>query len=120
MFTTTSGTSKIFCNVCFVVLSLALRDGEKTTTAGLVLNKLKKLNGLRFIFPFRSIVLAKQIGLGAIECCRKLWAAACEISFKIIDLNIFLFLPQKSFTAEKRVNRVYAEINLSINLFFSA
>ena len=73
-----------------VVLSLALRDGEKTMMAGLVLNKLKKLNGLRFTLPFLSIVLAKQMGRGAIACCRKFCAAAGEISFNEIDLNIFL------------------------------
>lgn len=33
---------------------------------GLVLNKLKKLNGLRLTIPFLSTVLAKAIGLGAI------------------------------------------------------
>jgi hypothetical protein len=62
----TSGTSKIFSSVCFVVLFLTLLDGEKIAIGGLVLKKLKKLNGLRFTFPFRSIVEAKQIGRGAI------------------------------------------------------
>jgi hypothetical protein len=70
MFTTTSGTSIKFCKVCLVVLSLTRLDGEKIITGGLEENKLKKLKGLRFIFPFLSIVLAKQIGLGAITCCR--------------------------------------------------
>jgi hypothetical protein len=91
MFTATSGTSKIFSKVCFVVLSLALRDGEKTTTAGFVLNRLKKLNGLRFTLPLRSMVLAKQIGRGATVCCKKFCAAAGEISFIAIDLNIFFY-----------------------------
>jgi hypothetical protein len=48
------------------VLFLTLLDGEKIAIGGLVLKKLKKLNGLRFTFPFRSIVEAKQIGRGAI------------------------------------------------------
>jgi hypothetical protein len=69
MFTTTSGTSDKFCNVCLVVLSLILLAGEKIMTGGLEENKLKKLKGLRFTFPFLSIVLAKQIGRGAIICC---------------------------------------------------
>jgi len=52
------------------VLSLTLRAGEKTQTGGLLLNMLKKLNGLRFIFPSLSTVEAKQIGRGAIAYCR--------------------------------------------------
>jgi hypothetical protein len=53
-----------------VVLSLTRLDGEKMTMGGLDENKLKKLKGLRLIFPFLSIVLAKQIGRGATTCCR--------------------------------------------------
>jgi hypothetical protein len=52
------------------VLSLTLLDGEKTTIGGLEENKLKKLKGERLTFPSLSIVEAKHIGLGAIECCR--------------------------------------------------
>jgi hypothetical protein len=52
--------------VCFRVLSLTLRAGEKTTTGGLLPNALKKLNGDKFGFPFLSIVLANAMGLGAI------------------------------------------------------
>jgi len=51
-------------------LSLNLLEGEKTTIGGWVENKLKKLKGLRFTWPFLSIVEAKQTGLGAIICCR--------------------------------------------------
>jgi hypothetical protein len=51
-----------------VVLFRILLAGEKITIGGLVLNKLKKLKGLRFTFPFKSIVEAKQMGLGAIAC----------------------------------------------------
>jgi hypothetical protein len=43
---------------------LPLLDGEKTAIGGLELNTLKKENGAKFEFPFSSIVLAKQIGLG--------------------------------------------------------
>src|SRR3954464_8519830 len=43
MLTTTSGTSKTFSKVCFVVLSRTLRAGEKISTGGFVLNILKKL-----------------------------------------------------------------------------
>jgi hypothetical protein len=53
-----------------VVLSLTLLAGEKITTGGLEENKLKKLKGLRFTLPALSIVEAKQIGLGAMACCR--------------------------------------------------
>jgi hypothetical protein len=53
-----------------VVLSLTLLAGEKTTMGGLEENKLKKLNGLRFTCPALSMVEAKQIGRGAITCCR--------------------------------------------------
>jgi hypothetical protein len=67
---TTSGTSSTFCKVCFVLLSLTLLEGEKITMGGLDENILKKLNGLRFTFPFLLIVEAKQIGRGAITCCR--------------------------------------------------
>jgi hypothetical protein len=53
-----------------VVLSLPRLEGEKITTGGLIENILKKLNGLRLMLPFLSIVLAKHIGLGAMACCR--------------------------------------------------
>jgi hypothetical protein len=53
-----------------VVLSRTLLEGEKTTIGGLEENKLKKLKGERFIFPALSIVDAKQIGLGAMACCK--------------------------------------------------
>jgi hypothetical protein len=53
-----------------VELSLPLLEGEKMTIGGLIENKLKKLKGLKLIFPALSMVLAKQIGLGAMACCR--------------------------------------------------
>jgi hypothetical protein len=37
---------------------------------GLRENRLKKLNGLRFTWPSLLMVLAKQMGLGAMACCR--------------------------------------------------
>jgi len=52
-----------------VVLSLTLLEGEKIIIGGLVLNILKKLNGLKFTLPSASTVLAKAIGLGAIAVC---------------------------------------------------
>ena len=70
MFITTSGTSKTFSNVCFVVLSLTRRAGEKITIGGLEENKLKKLKGDKFTLPALSIVDAKQIGRGAMACCK--------------------------------------------------
>jgi hypothetical protein len=66
----TSGTSQTFSRVCFVLLSLTLLAGEKTTMGGLAENTLKKLKGLRLTFPAWSIVEAKQIGLGAIAFCK--------------------------------------------------
>src|SRR5258708_4085321 len=68
---TTSGTSSTLCQVCLVVLSRTRRDGEKMRMGGLVENKLKKLKGLRLTRPSASMVLAKQIGRGATEVCRK-------------------------------------------------
>jgi len=48
------------------VLFLALLTGEKTNIGGLIENTLKNEKGLRFLFPFESIVLTKAIGLGVI------------------------------------------------------
>ena len=70
MLMATSGTSSKFSKVCLVVLFLILRTGEKTTMGGLDEKRLKKLKGLRFTFPFLSIVEAKHIGRGAIKCWR--------------------------------------------------
>ena len=66
---TTSGTCKTFSKVCLVVLSRTLRAGENITTGGLELNKLKKLNGLKFTFPFGSTVEANAMGRGAMAVC---------------------------------------------------
>jgi hypothetical protein len=52
-------------------LSLPLLDGEKITIGGLVENKLKKENGLKFTFPSLSIVLANAIGRGLTACCNQ-------------------------------------------------
>jgi hypothetical protein len=60
----------MFSSVCFVVASLTRLDGENTQTGGLVLNILKKLNGLRFTLPSLSTVEAKHIGRGAMAYCR--------------------------------------------------
>ncbi|MNL31110.1 hypothetical protein D3C87_1528810 [compost metagenome] len=69
MLITHSFTSRIFSKVCFVVLSRTLLAGEKTHKGGLVLNILKKLKGLRLMFPFASMVVAKQMGRGAMAYC---------------------------------------------------
>src|SRR5918993_5880303 len=71
MLITTSGTSRMFCKVCFVLPSLRRLTGEKIITGGFEENKLKKLNGLRLTFPALSIVDAKQTGRGATTCCKK-------------------------------------------------
>jgi hypothetical protein len=72
-----------------VVLSLSLLEGEKITIGGLVENKLKKLKGLRFTFPSLSIVDAKQIGLGAMACCKRSCRSDGLRSFNVSD-NIIL------------------------------
>ena len=54
----------------FVELSRTLLAGEKIRIGGLELNKLKKLNGERFTFPFLSMVEASAIGLGATAVCK--------------------------------------------------
>jgi hypothetical protein len=48
-----------------MVLSRTLRAGENISVVGLLPKILKKLNGLKLGFPSLSIVLAKQIGRGA-------------------------------------------------------
>jgi hypothetical protein len=62
-----------------VVLSLTLRDGEKIQMGGFMLNKLKKLKGLKFTFPSKSMEDAKQMGLGAIAYC-KYCCISCVLS----------------------------------------
>ena len=66
-FITTSPVARAFISVCLIVLSRTRRDGEKTKIGGLALNRLKKLNGDKFGFPFSSTVLAKAIGRGPTE-----------------------------------------------------
>lgn len=63
---TTSLVALQFSNVCLIVLSRTRMAGEKIILVGLLPKILKKLNLERFTFPSRSIVLAKQIGLGEI------------------------------------------------------
>src|ERR1700730_2113881 len=70
MLITHSGTSSTFSSVCLMVLLRTRREGEKITMGGVEENRLKKLKGLRFTFPALSIVLAKQIGRGAMAYCR--------------------------------------------------
>jgi len=50
-----------------VELSRLLREGEKIKIGGLKLKILKKLNGLRFTFPWALIDVTKAIGRGATE-----------------------------------------------------
>src|SRR6185437_1611203 len=88
MLIATSGTSSTFSRVCFVVLFLTLLAGEKMTTGGLVLNKLKKLNGLRFTFPFLSTVDAKQIGREPLACLKNSVPNGVLFYFNMIVLYI--------------------------------
>ena len=50
-----------------VVLLRTLLAGENIAIGGFELKTLKKLNGLIFLTPFLSIVLARAIGLGPTE-----------------------------------------------------
>ena len=85
----------MFCaliKVCLIVLLRTLRAGEKINIGGLLLNTLKKLNGDKFGFPFRSKVLAKAIGLGATALCKYPCNFTGEISFgSMLNIN-FNFL----------------------------
>jgi hypothetical protein len=49
-----------------MVLLRTLLAGENINIGGLLPKTLKKLNGDKFILPSSSMVLAKQIGRGAI------------------------------------------------------
>ena len=94
MLITHSGTSSIFCKVCLVVLFRALLEGEKITIAGLVEKRLKKLNGLRFTLPEASIVLAEQIGLGAMAACNH---RCLSISGKDSILIVIISVPASQY-----------------------
>src|SRR5688572_32668204 len=69
----------MFSSVCLLVLSLTLREGEKISVAGLLPNTLKKLKGERLGLPSASMVLAKQIGLGATAPRRQACSSAVFI-----------------------------------------
>ena len=58
-----------------MVLSRTRRAGEKIKRVGFEPKTLKKLYGLKFGFPSSLMVLAKQIGRGAIALSNKLWKA---------------------------------------------
>ena len=73
-----------------MVLSLTLRAGEKIRMGGFALNTLKKLKGLRFTLPFKSIVLAKAIGLGVIELNRIPCSSGTDIDLGSIVFIILL------------------------------
>jgi hypothetical protein len=83
-----------FSKVCLVVLFFTLLAGEKIKIGGFALNTLKKLNGLKFMLPFASTVLAKAMGLGATAVNKILCNSAVVIEFGsivvIFDFIIFL------------------------------
>ena len=67
------------------------RAGEKIRIGGLALKTLKKLKGLRFTLPALSTVLAKAIGLGAIEPSRIPCNSGTEIDLgSMVLLIIYL------------------------------
>lgn len=67
---TTSGTSNTFSNVSLGAPVRPLYAGENTAMGGLEENKLKKLKGERLGSPLLLMVLAKQMGRGAMAFCR--------------------------------------------------
>ena len=85
MFITHSGTTNIFKSVSFGAPVLPLYAGEKTAIGGFEEKILKKLNGAKLGSPFLLIVLAKQIGLGAIAFCRYFCKTGTDNSFGSID-----------------------------------
>ena len=98
MLITTSFTSSTFCKVCFTVLSLTLLAGEKINVGGLEPKTLKKLNGLKFTSPFKLIVLANAIGLGATAVSKILCNSFVEIELGSMEVTCFIiFILQVKF-----------------------
>jgi hypothetical protein len=64
--------------------------GEKTSTGGLALNTLKKLNGLKFTSPLELIVLAQAMGRGPIEDCNRFCTAGTDNS-----AGLYVIMKQK-------------------------
>jgi len=64
-----------------MVLSRTLLAGEKMNLVGFEPKILKKLNGLKLGLPAASMVLAKQIGRGAMAVNKALWNSAKGRSF---------------------------------------
>jgi hypothetical protein len=52
-----------------------------------MLNKLKKLKGLKFTFPSKSMVDAKQMGLGAMAYC-KYCCISCVLSWSVFNVSM--------------------------------
>ena len=72
------------------MLSRTLRDGEKITTGGFVLNILKKLNGERLGFPLLSTVDARAIGRGEMAVCMIICNCAAVTSEGVTVFNFVL------------------------------
>jgi len=89
MLITTSIVSNTFSKVCFVVLSLTRRAGEKIKIGGFALNTLKKLKGDKLGSPLASMVLAKAIGLGATALNKYPCNLPVEMSFGLNDVPHF-------------------------------
>ncbi len=85
---TTSGTSRMFSQVCLVVLSRPRLAGEKISRGGLAPKQLKQLKGLRLTIPFLSTVLANAIGLGITEPNSNAFILAIGISCGSITIDI--------------------------------
>jgi hypothetical protein len=67
-----------------MVLSRTLRAGENMSVVGFEPKTLKKLKGLKLGFPSLSMVLAKQIGRGAMAVSNALWNSASGKSFGVM------------------------------------
>jgi hypothetical protein len=76
--------------VSFGAPVLPLYAGEKTAIGGLLEKILKKLNGAKLTSPDLLIVLAKQIGRGAMAFC-KYFCTTCTVnSFGSSDSMLIL------------------------------
>ena len=80
-----------FLRVSFLVLSLILFTGEKTTIGGVTEKILKNEKGLRLLIPFSSFVLTKAIGLGVIVDVKSLYKSLLFNEFISISIVIILF-----------------------------
>ena len=85
MFTTNSGTSRMFITVSFIDPSERLTT-ENARIGGDHDTPVKKLNGAKLVFPSLLIEDTQAIGRGIIELVRKSWACRGSKSIKLISI----------------------------------